>query len=147
MPLKSRITVAAVLEQDGRFLMVEELIDGRSLLNQPAGHLEDAESVAAAVVREVREETAWEFDPQALVGIYRWRQVDSGDTFFRFCFTGRLLRHHAGQALDPDITRTLWLTAGQLAGAAGRHRSPLVSRCLGDYLKGCRYPLDILSDL
>lgn len=147
MSLKPRITVAAVLERDGRFLMVEESIDGRLLLNQPAGHLEDHETVTAAVVREVREETAWEFEPRALVGIYRWRQDDSGSTFFRFCFTGELLRHHAGQALDPDIARTLWLTAGQFAETANRHRSPLVGRCLEDYLKGSRFPLETLTDI
>ncbi len=141
------LTVAAVIARDDRYLLVEEHIDGRALLNQPAGHVEDDESLIEAVIREVREETAWEFAPEALVGIYRWRRNDAGDTFFRFCFTGRLVRHHEGQPLDPDITRTLWLTPAELTAQAARHRSPLVGRCLADHLAGRRYPLALLGEV
>jgi 8-oxo-dGTP pyrophosphatase MutT (NUDIX family) len=141
------LTVAAVVEHDGRFLLVEERIDGQLVLNQPAGHVENGESLADAVVREVLEETAWGFEPSALVGIYRWRLPDASETFFRFCFSGRLLRHHAERSLDTGILGTVWLTAADLAAHAQRHRSPLVGRCVADYLAGNRYPLTVLADL
>ena len=141
------LTVAAVIERDNRYLLVEEHIAGQSVLHQPAGHVEDGESLIEAVIREVREETAWEFAPEALVGIYRWRRNEDGDTFFRFCFTGRLIQHHAGLALDPDITCTVWLTPAELTAQAARHRSPLVGRCLADHLAGRRYPLELLSEV
>jgi len=147
MPLQARITVAAVIEQDSRFLMVEERIDGSPTLNQPAGHLEDSETLLEAIVREVREETAWDFQPQGLIGIYRWRQQDSAKTFIRFCFTGQLLRHYPDEPLDPDINRTLWLSAEQITEDGKLHRSPLVGRCLGDYLKKTPYPIEILGDI
>src|SRR5690625_3670987 len=147
MSLNPRITVAAVIEQQNRFLMVEEPIAEQLLLNQPAGHLEDGESLLDAVVREVREETAWEFEPLALVGFYRWRQTQSDKTFIRFCFTGKLHQHHAEQALDADIARTLWLNAQQVKEAGHRHRSPLVQQCIADYLNKQRYPLEILKDI
>lgn len=141
------LTVAAVLERDQHFLFVEEDIQGRLTLNQPAGHVESGESLLEAVVREVSEETAWEFAPEALVGIYRWHRSADGKTFFRFCFAGQLLQHHPEQALDRDITATTWLTPAELYAQAERHRSPLVSRCMQDYLAGRRYPLDLLEDL
>lgn len=140
-----RVTVASLLEREGRFLMVEESVDGRPVLNQPAGHLEDRESLLAAVVRETREETAWDFTPQALVGVYRWYRPEK--TFLRFVFSGRLERHHPAQALDPDITRTLWLSWEELQGGGHQMRSPLVLRCLEDYRQGKRFPLDLLQDL
>jgi len=147
MHWRPHLTVAAVIERDHRFLLVEEHIQGHLMLNQPAGHVEPNESLLQAIVREVREETAWEFVPEALVGIYRWRQDESDATFFRFCFTGRLGRHHAAQPLDPDITATVWLSAAEIAAQANRFRSPLVGRCLEDYLAGQRLPLTALVDL
>jgi 8-oxo-dGTP pyrophosphatase MutT (NUDIX family) len=140
-----RVTVASILEREHCYLMVEERVDGRPVLNQPAGHLEEGESLLAAVVRETREETAWEFLPQALVGVYRWRAPDK--TFLRFVFCGQALRHDPHQALDPDISRTLWLSWAQLGSAAHEMRSPLVLRCLEDYRNGQRYPLELLQDL
>lgn len=140
-----RVTVASLLEREGRFLMVEESVDGRPVLNQPAGHLEDGESLLTAVVRETREETAWDFTPQALVGVYRWYRPDH--TFLRFVFSGHLERHHPAQALDPDISRSLWLSWEELQGGAHRMRSPLVLRCLEDYRRGQRFPLELLRDL
>jgi 8-oxo-dGTP pyrophosphatase MutT (NUDIX family) len=140
-----RVTVASILEREGRFLMVEESVGGRPVLNQPAGHLEDDESLLAGVVRETREETAWEFTPEALVGVYRWHSPDK--TFLRFVFSGHPERHHPEQALDPDITRTLWLSWAELQHGGHRMRSPLVLRCLEDYRQGKRFPLDMLQDL
>ena len=140
-----RVTVASILERDGRFLMVEEAVAGRPVLNQPAGHLEDDESLLAAVMRETREECAWEFSPRALVGVYRWRSPDK--TFLRFVFCGDLERHHPDQALDPDITRTLWLPYHALRDGGHELRSPLVLACLEDYRRGRRFPLDLLQEV
>ncbi len=147
MSWNPEVTVAAVVERDGRFLMVEELISGRLVLNQPAGHLEDRESLIEAVVRETREETAWRFHPEALVGIYLWRNPDNGRGFLRFTFCGSVDQHDAAQPLDKGIQRALWLSRNQLLAQAGRLRSPLVMRCLDDYALGRRQPLDSVAML
>jgi 8-oxo-dGTP pyrophosphatase MutT (NUDIX family) len=141
------VTVAAVVENDGRFLFVEERIAGRLVLNQPAGHLEDGETLLDAVVRETREETAWRLTPEALVGTYLWRQPDNGRTFLRFAFCGVVDDHRAGQALDTGIVRAVWLTHEQLRAQSSRTRSPLVLRCLEDFLLGKRQPLDSVASL
>lgn len=141
-----RATVAAVIEKDQQFLVVEELIDGKPTLNQPAGHLEHGESLIEAVIRETQEETAWQFKPTALVGIYRWIHPDTQDTFLRFCFTGDVLEHDEDQALDDDIEQCLWLTKEQLVAKADEMRSPLVLDCFNDYLDGQRYPLSLLHN-
>jgi ADP-ribose pyrophosphatase YjhB (NUDIX family) len=141
------ITVAAVVEQDGRYLMVEELIDGQLVYNQPAGHLEGGESLLDAVRREVLEETARDFTPRALLGIYRWQHPDKDETFIRFCFLGDVGEAHPGRALDTDIQRALWLTTGEIAARAERLRSPLVQRCIDDARQGCRHPLSLLNEL
>lgn len=140
-------TVAAVIERDGAFLLVEETKQGRRVLNQPAGHLEDGESLLDAVVRETLEETAWSFRPRGLVGIYRWRHPGIGETFMRTCFYGDPVAHHPERALDPDIDAALWLTLDELRAQSDRLRSPLVLRTLEDYLSGSRYPLEILKDV
>ena len=140
-----RVTVASILERGGRYLMVEEIVDGRPVLNQPAGHLEDGESLLAAVIRETREETAWEFSPAALVGIYRWWTRDK--TFLRFVFTGQAHGHNPDQPLDADIRRTHWLAWEELRSGRFEMRSPLVLRGLEDYREGRRFPLDLLRDL
>lgn len=145
-PWTPRATVAAVVEQDGRFLMVEEQVDGGLRLNQPAGHLEDGESLLQAVIRETLEETAWHFRPEALVGIYRWRHP-GGETFLRFAFTGTVHDQDSSRPLDPDIRRTLWLDRDTLIAQQPQLRSPLVLRCVEDYLSGLRYPLELLQDL
>jgi len=148
MVWKPRLTVAALIEQQGRFLLVEETIEGRPTLNQPAGHVEDGESIIDAVIRETLEETAWEFRPQALVGLYRWVHPQ-GDTFLRVAFSGEAVHHDLDRALDPDIDRVCWMDLAELeqAGAEDRFRSPLVMRCLRDYLAGHRYPLELLQDV
>ena len=147
MRWKPGVTVAVIAEQRGRFLMVEEHADGRIRFNQPAGHLEDRESLVDAVVRECLEETAWHFEPQALVGIYRWRNPASGATFLRATFTGRCVEHDLGRPLDTEIIAAHWLSADDIRAHADRLRSPLVLQSMDDYLAGKRYPLDILVDL
>ena len=141
------MTVAAIAEVDGRFLMVEERIDGRLVLNQPAGHLEDRESLIEAVVREAREETAWRFHPEALVGVYLWRNPVNGRTFMRFAFCGTADAHDPTQPLDIGIVRAVWMTHEQLLAQPARLRSPLVLRCLDDFRLGRRQPLESVASL
>ena len=141
---KPNVTVAAILEQDGKFLLVEEHTSQGVLFNQPAGHLEPGESLLAAVVRETLEESAYEFEPQHLIGIYRWHSPASDTTYLRFAFTGRILAHHPHQALDEGVIRAAWLAPEEIRASRARHRSPLVLRCVEDYLSGKRYPLDLL---
>jgi len=135
------ITVAAVTEQDGRFLVVEERIDSRRVINQPAGHVEPGETLLEAVVREVREETAWLFTAKELVGVYLWRRPDTGRTTKRFTFAGAVTDHRPEQPLDDGIITTHWLTRAELKGREPELRSPLVLRCIEDYLSGRRQPL------
>jgi len=141
---KVSVTVAAVIEVDGRFLLVEESTDDGVRLNQPAGHLEADESIVAGAARETLEETAHQFVPRALVGVYRWRHPASGGVYVRCAFAGDLGAQEAGRALDEGILRALWLTPEELRARSERHRSPLVMRCVEDYLAGRRYPLDLL---
>ena len=147
MTWKPNVVVAAVVERDGKFLLVEEEADGRLVLNQPAGHLDEGESLMDAVVRETLEETAWHFLPQALLGVYRWPHPSKGITYLRFAFIGHVTHHEPERSLDHGITRALWLTPEEIRAERARHRSPLVERCLNDYLAGQRYPLDLLKDL
>ncbi len=141
------VTVAAVIEQDGRFLMVEERQDGRTVFNQPAGHLEHGESLHEAVIRETLEETAGVFQPAAVIGIYRWIEPNSRTTYVRVCFSGQCSHFAPGRTPAPEIMRTLWMSHADLAAAAEKLRSPLVMRCVEDYLKGVRHPLSVLVDL
>jgi 8-oxo-dGTP pyrophosphatase MutT (NUDIX family) len=138
-------TVAAVIERDGRFLFVEESIEGRRVLNQPAGHLDPGESLMAACAREVLEETAHRFAPTGLVGIYRWHYAPRDVTFLRFCFRGTVSAQEPGRVLDKEIVALHWLTAGELRARRAEHRSPLVQQCVDDYLAGRNFPLDVLS--
>jgi 8-oxo-dGTP pyrophosphatase MutT (NUDIX family) len=142
---KPSVTVAAVIERGGRFLFVEERIDGRLVLNQPAGHLDPGESLVAACRREVLEETAHDFEPRSLVGVYRWHYAAKDVTFLRFCFAGDASSQDPTRTLDGEIVRLHWLTPAELAAQKSEHRSPLVAKCVADYLAGKRYPLDLLS--
>jgi len=143
---KPSVTVAAVVEREGRFLLVEEETDDGLRINQPAGHLEPDETLVQAVTRETLEETAHPFRPTALLGVYLWRNhgSDSATTYLRFAFSGELGESIAGMRLDHPIVRTLWLTPQELAQQHARWRSPMVARCIDDYLGGLRYPLEVL---
>ena len=141
------ITVAAVTESNGRFLVVEERINRRLVFNQPAGHVEHGETLLAAVVREVQEETAWKFQPHALLGVYLWRNPSSGRGYMRFAFTGSVMDHDAEQPLDRGIVGTHWLSRADLIQREPRLRSPLVMRCIEDYLGGTRMPLETVARL
>jgi 8-oxo-dGTP pyrophosphatase MutT (NUDIX family) len=147
MTWKPHVTVAAVAELQGRFLLVQERAAGKLVLNQPAGHLEDGESLLAAVRREVLEETAWHFEPQAIIGIYRWRHPETGITFVRFTFSGTVLTHDHERDIDPDIEQVVWLSDAGIRLQQDRLRSPLVLACIDDYLAGRSWPLEILADL
>jgi 8-oxo-dGTP pyrophosphatase MutT (NUDIX family) len=144
MVWKPDVTVAAIIERDGRFLLVEERIRGRLVLNQPAGHLEDGESLSQAVIRETLEETAWQFVPNALVGIYLWRSP-RGHTTLRFAFTGTVHGFDADRKLDPPVLATHWLTPDQIGQRHAELRTLLVTRCIEDYLAGKRVPLDAIA--
>lgn len=144
---KPHVTVAAVIERDGRFLLIEEEADGGLRLNNPAGHLDCGESLPHACARETLEETAFAFTPSALVGIYLSRQQrgDGNDiTYLRFAFCGELGLHDPDRALDTGIVRTIWMTADEIRTSTARHRSPLVLQCMEDYLRGKRHPLDLV---
>ncbi len=142
---KPNVTVAAVIEQDGKFLLVEEQTPQGILFNQPAGHLEANESLLAAVARETLEESAYEFEPQHLIGIYRWHAPSSDTTYLRFAFSGLILAYHAERTLDEGIVRAVWMTPEEIRTNQARHRSPLILRCVKDYLAGKRYPLEIIT--
>jgi ADP-ribose pyrophosphatase YjhB (NUDIX family) len=146
MVWKPEVTVAAVVERDGHFLLVEENTDHGLLFNQPAGHLEAGETIVAAAVRETLEETAWEFTPEHLIGVYRWCPPGTEITYLRFAFAGKLGKHFAGRALDTGIVRAVWLKPEEIRAGRDRHRSPLVLRCMEDHLAGVRAPLDLLVD-
>ncbi len=143
---KPHVTVAAVIEQDGRFLMVEESVERGKLFNQPAGHLEGGESIIDAAIREVREETAWRFQPTALVAVQLWRKNPEAPSFVRFCFTGEVHDHDAAQALDLDIIATHWLTLAQIRARTTQLRSALVLKSIESYLNGDRYPLSVVQN-
>jgi 8-oxo-dGTP pyrophosphatase MutT (NUDIX family) len=137
-------TVAAVMERNGKFLLVEESIDGRMVLNQPAGHLDPNESLVAACRREVLEETAHRFEPTALIGIYRWVYAPKNVTFLRFCFRGRI-EGVDKRPLDAQIAAVHWLSRDELAARREAHRSPLVLRCVDDFIAGRQFPLEVFS--
>ncbi len=141
------VTVAAVIERDGQFLLIEEETSDGVRLNQPAGHLDPLESLEQAVVREVLEETAHDFTPTALVGMYmsRYSSKRRGTdvTYLRFTFCGTAGKEH-DVPLDHGIIRTLWMTRDEIAACEERHRSPIVLRCVDDYLAGLRAPLALL---
>jgi len=141
------VTVAAVVERDGRYLLVEEDTPEGLRLNNPAGHLEPGESPLQGVVREALEETACRFAPEALVGVYlaRLRRGDEDITYLRFAFCGTVGEPQPGRALDHGIVRALWLTPQEIKASRERHRSPLLWRCVADHRAGRRYPLQLLS--
>jgi 8-oxo-dGTP pyrophosphatase MutT (NUDIX family) len=144
---KPNTVVATIVEQDGRFLFVEEEADGRAVFNQPAGHLDPGETLLEAARRETLEESGWHVEPTGLVGIYLVEPPGSTITYQRFCFRARALRHDPARALDKEIIRAVWLTRDELVDERARHRSPLVLRCVDDYIAGHNYPLALIHDL
>ena len=155
---KPSVTVAAVIVQDfsgiQKFLLVEELTRDGLKLNNPAGHLDEGESLIQACTRETLEETAFHFKPSHVVGVYmsRFRRASAADasgvediTYLRFAFCGELGKHVDGQALDVGIVRTVWLTADEIRACVEMHRSPLLLTCLEDYLSGQRHPLSMVT--
>ena len=141
---KPNVTVAAVVQRDGKFLLVEEETEAGLAFNQPAGHLEEGESLLAAVVREALEETAYHFKPTHLVGIYNWKHPNKDVTYLRFAFAGELRGYEAERQLDDGIIAARWLTLAEVKETQARHRSPLILRCIEDLIAGKRYPLDLL---
>jgi 8-oxo-dGTP pyrophosphatase MutT (NUDIX family) len=139
------VTVATVVASQGRFLFVEERVQGRLVINQPAGHLDPGESLVEAAVRETLEETAWHVRVDYLVGVHQWcNPVDQAEVV-RFTFAAEPLGHEPGRALDEGIERALWLDLAGLEAARDRWRSPLVERSVRDFLGGARVPLHALS--
>ena len=147
MSWRPDLTVAAVVERDGRFLVIEERIGAELVLNQPAGHVEDGESLQQAAIRETREETAWGFEPRQLLGCYLWRNPRNGRTTMRVALCGDVHDHRPQQPLDRGIVAVHWLTPAELRAADARLRSPLVLRCVDDYLAGARFELAALQQI
>ena len=145
MVWKPNVTVAGVIERDGRFLLVEEDTDEGVRFNQPAGHLECNESLVDAVVREVREETRYDFRPDCLIGVYSWRHPHKDVTYLRFAFGGEIVGVDPERQLDAGIIAPRWLTPDEIRANVAQHRSPLIVRCVEDHLAGKRYPLDLLT--
>jgi len=147
---KPSVTVAGIIEKDGKYLLVEEHTPNGLMFNNPAGHLDPGESLLQACVREVLEETAFHFTPTALVGVYlsRFFKQASADepaqdiTYLRFAFTGELGALETGRALDVGIVRTLWMSMEEMQSTQARHRSRLLLRCAQDHAAGQRFPLE-----
>jgi len=142
---KPSVTVAAVIEREGEFLLVEERAEGRVVYNQPAGHWEPGETLVDGCAREVLEESGYRFKPTEVLGFFTWQHPQTGTTFVRIAFTGELLGHEADRPLDKEIIRAVWLTPEALRAESAKHRSPLVMACIERYLSGKRYPLDVIA--
>ena len=140
-------TVAAIVEHNGKFLLVEEHTDRGNRFNQPAGHLEDNETILDAVIRETLEETAYRFEPTALLGIYHWKHTHNETTYLRFAFIGKVSDHQPELPLDDGIVRAVWMSADEMRSQAMLMRSPQVLTCVEDYLSGKQYPLSVLTHL
>jgi 8-oxo-dGTP pyrophosphatase MutT (NUDIX family) len=145
MVWKPHVTVAAIIERDGRFLFVEEHTPSGLRFNQPAGHLEPNEDFITAVKREVYEESAWQFEPDYLVAIQLWRKNPDSATFLRLCFSGQCHSHEPDKVLDDGIVATHWLSRDQIAAEVHRLRSPLVLVGVDEFISGQRHPLSLLK--
>ena len=144
---RPRVTVACVIADGDRYLMVEEEVNGRLAYNQPAGHLDDGESLVTAAVRETLEETGWTVELRHLIGVHQWRSTEHGEAVVRFSFAARALSHDAARPLDNGIRRALWLTRSEIAALGERLRSPLVLLSIDAWLAGQRLPLSTLGYL
>jgi len=145
--LRPTVTVAAIVERGGAFLLVREQTRNGLKLNQPAGHLEPGETPPAGAARETLEEAAWRVEPHALVGIYRWDAPDNGATFVRFAYAATPIAAVPGRPLDEGIVDALWVPYEEIVARRDEHRSPLVLRCIEDYRAGRRWPLDLVQDV
>lgn len=146
MTWKPHATVAVIVEdRQGRFLLVEERSNGMIVFNQPAGHIEEGEAITEAARREALEETGWEVEPHAFLGMYRYVAPANGRTYFRFCFVANAVRH-VSDTLDDDIIAAHWLTVDEIRRLGDRLRSPMVLDCILDYRKGRRFPLDVIVE-
>ncbi|MCD5973230.1 NUDIX hydrolase [Pseudomonas quasicaspiana] len=146
MNWQAHVTVATIVEDQGKFLFVEELKGGKAVLNQPAGHLDPNESLQRAAVRETLEETGWDVELTSVIGIYLYTAPSNGVTYQRICFAAKPLRHNPEYQLDDGIIGPLWLTRDELLAQQDRWRSELVLRCVDDYLNGEHFSLDLLRD-
>lgn len=144
---KPNTTVAAIVEQNGKFLLVEEETDRGNRFNQPAGHLEDGETLIQAVIRETLEETAYDFTPEALLGIYHWKHPHNDTTYLRFAFIGKVGVHYPMQELDDGIIRAVWMTVDEIREKQILTRSSQVLTCIEDYIAGKRFPLEVVTHL
>ena len=147
MSWSPHVVLASVVEREGRFLLVEEYAGEKLVLNQPAGHWEESETLIEGACREALEETGWEIEPEAVLGLYHYQPPELDYCFLRIAFAARALRHHPQRPLDTGIVRALWLTREEIVRERARHRSPMLLRCVDDYLAGRRYPLDMLAHL
>jgi 8-oxo-dGTP pyrophosphatase MutT (NUDIX family) len=147
MQWKPHATVAAIVEDNGKFLLVEETTDRGNRFNQPAGHLEDNESLIEAVIRETLEETAYTFKPESLLGVYHWKHEHNDTTYLRFAYIGSVSCHQPDLALDEGIIRTVWMTIDEIRSNAMLMRSPQVITCIEDYLTGQKFPLTVVTHL
>lgn len=139
------VTVAAIIQHEKKFLLVEENINGKKVINQPAGHLENNESLIDAVIRETLEETRWEFSPSYISGIYRWLH-DNGETYLRICFAGKVVKEHKELNLDTGIEQAIWLNEKEIYQHENL-RSPLVIKSIEDFINGNNYPLSLIQDI
>ncbi len=140
-------TVSVVIERDGRFLMVEEEAEQQRVLNQPAGHIEPDETFIQAAQRETLEETGWQVQPKAILGIYAYTSPTNGVTYHRTCFIAEVIQHFPETQLDQGIIAATWLTLDEIKQQQGKLRSPMVLRCIEDYLAGRAYPLDLINEM
>ena len=144
---KPNTTVAAIIERDNKFLLVEEITERGNRFNQPAGHLEDGESLIQAVIRETMEESAYEFTPEFLLGVYQWKHTLNDTTYLRFAFIGKAGVHYPMQELDEGIVQAVWMDIDEIRDKANLMRSPQILTCIEDYLAGKRYPLEVITNL
>lgn len=139
------VTVAAIIHQEGKFLLVEEIVNGKKVINQPAGHLDNNESLIDAVIRETLEETRWDLTPSYISGIYRWVH-DNDETYLRICFVGNVERENKKLKLDKGIEQAIWLSEDEVRQHTNL-RSPLVIKSIEDYLSGKKYPLSLIQNI
>ncbi|MCG8672455.1 MAG: NUDIX hydrolase [Pseudomonadales bacterium] len=146
MTWKPNATVATIVEKNGKFLVVEEYSENQLVINQPAGHIEHGEGVLDAAIRETLEETGYRVEPQAFIGFYTYTAPHNQTTYYRFCFSASIVEQLENPEIDPDIENVVWYSLEELKAQTHRHRSPLLMRCLEDYLDGRRYPLELIYE-